>query len=408
MTRRQLNANLFGEAFKEDPFSIYEEIRAVGNVVWNERLPGWMVVGYEEGIAVLTDPGDRFAILSGDPELTFWFEAPNMITVDGPEHRRLRGALSPLFTRGAIAKWERRVAEVVDELMAPLVAGNDRFDLIADFTMLPTVIVADMLGVPEDRYADFRRWSHDIVTNLAFGMEDEESRAVLRRAATEINDYIKGEIERHRRERPDDLLTTMLDLEGDQAMSSDEIRSTAILLLVAGYDTTAKTMSNCLIALERHPEQRRQVAANPSRVPAAVEEGLRWLGPVQWNPRRALKDAVVDGQQIAAGDTLFVLNAAANRDPRRWPQPGQFDVNREAKSHLAFGYGPHLCLGAPLARLETKMAVEKLLRVAPEYRLCDIDFGKSLFIRGPERGTIEVGARSAGSPEAPDGQRARV
>jgi cytochrome P450 len=394
MRRRELDVDFFGPAFKEDPFPLYEEIRSVGNVVWNERLPGWMVVGYEECVSVLTDPGDRFAILSGDPELTFWFEAPNMITVDGPVHRRLRGALSPLFTRSAIAKWERRVVEVVEDLLEPLVAGNDRFDLIADFTMLPTVIVADMLGVPENRYPDFRRWSHEIVTNLAFGLEDEESRQVLRRAATEINQYISEEIERHRTERPDDLLTTMLDLSGEQAMSSDEIRSTAILLLVAGYDTTAKTMSNCLIALERHPDQRRLIAADSSLVPAAVEEGLRWLGPVQWNPRRTLNASVLDNQEIAGGETVYVLNAAANRDPRRWPQPERFDISREAKSHLGFGYGPHLCLGAPLARLETKVAIEKLLQVAPEYGLRDIDFGKSLFIRGPERGVVEVGVRA--------------
>jgi cytochrome P450 len=193
---KRLDIDFFGSAFKEDPFPVYEEVRSVGNVVWNELLSGWMVVGYDEAVSVLTDPGDHFAILSGDPELTFWFEAPNMMTVDGPQHRRLRGALSPLFTRGAIARWEQRVAEVVEELLAPLVSGH-------------------------------------------------------------------------------------------------------------------------------------------------------------------------------------------------------FDVLREAKSHLAFGYGSHLCLGAPLARLETKVAVEKLLQVAPEYQLRDIDFGPSLFIRGPERGTVEVGARAS-------------
>jgi cytochrome P450 len=395
MKSNRLDVNFFGETFKDDPFRLYEDIRTVGNVVWNESLPGWMIVGYDEAVTVLTDPGGRFAILSGDPELTFWFEAPNMITVDGAEHKRLRNALSPLFTRGAIAKWERRVAEVVDDLLAPLAAGGNSFDLIADFTMLPTVIVADMLGVPEDRYPEFRRWSHEIVTNLAFGLEDEDSRAVLRRAATEINEYIKDEIARHRRDQPDDLLTTMLNLRGHHTMTSDEIRSTAVLLLVAGYDTTAKTMSNCLIALERNPDQRRAVAANPALVPAAVEEGLRWLGPVQWNPRRAVKDALIAGHEMTAGEIVYVLNAAANRDPRRWPDAERFDIFREAKSHLAFGYGPHLCLGAPLARLETKIAIEKLLQVAPEYRLTDIDFGKSLFIRGPERGIVQVGVRAS-------------
>jgi cytochrome P450 len=393
VNRKQLDTNFFDPSYMEDPFPLYQEIRAVGNVVWNSVLGGWVVVGYDECLSVVTNAGGHFVQLSGDPELTFWFEAPNMIGVDGPEHRRLRGALAPLFTRSAVAKWEKRIREVVRELLAPLVAGNDSFDLIADFTTLPTLIVSEMLGVPEERYKDFQRWSHDIVTNLSFGHEDAESLEILRRAATEINAYFKEEIERHRRERPDDLLTTMLDMEGSDAMTTDEIRSTSVLLLAAGYDTTAKTMSNCLIALERNPDQRRLVAEDLSLVPAAIEESLRWFGPVQWLPRRAVSGIVLDGMEVSAGETVYVFSAAANRDPRRWENPDRFDVRRESKAHLAFGYGPHLCLGAPLARLETKVALEELLRLAPEYHLRDLDFGRSLFIRGPERGIVEVGAR---------------
>jgi cytochrome P450 len=393
VNRKQLDTNFFDPSYMEDPFPLYQEIRAVGNVVWNSVLGGWVVVGYDECLSVVTNAGGHFVQLSLDPELTFWFEAPNMIGVDGPEHRRLRGALAPLFTRSAVAKWEKRIREVVRELLAPLVAGNDSFDLIADFTTLPTLIVSEMLGVPEERYKDFQRWSHDIVTNLSFGHEDAESLEILRRAATEINAYFKEEIERHRRERPDDLLTTMLDMEGSDAMTTDEIRSTSVLLLAAGYDTTAKTMSNCLIALERNPDQRRLVAEDLSLVPAAIEESLRWFGPVQWLPRRAVSGIVLDGMEVSAGETVYVFSAAANRDPRRWENPDRFDVRRESKAHLAFGYGPHLCLGAPLARLETKVALEELLRLAPEYHLRDLDFGRSLFIRGPERGIVEVGAR---------------
>jgi cytochrome P450 len=389
MGRKELNTNFFDSSFMEDPYAAYDEIRSVGNVVWNETLKGWVVVGYDEAVGVLTDP-DRFHILSGDPEMTFWFEAPNMITTDGPLHRRLRGAFSPLFTRNAVAKWEQRVTEVVGELLEPLVAGRDSFDLISEFTVLPTVIVSEMLGVPEERRDDFQRWSHDIVTNLAFGMEDEGSMAVLRRAAKEINEYLVEEIDRHQRERTDDLITTMLELEGDRAMSPNEIRSTAVLLLAAGYDTTAKAMSNTLIALERNPDQRREVAVDLTLVPAAIEESLRWLGPVQWNPRRSVADTHLAGTPISTGDVLYVMTAAANRDPRRWPEANSFDVHREIKSHLAFGYGPHLCLGAPLARIETRVAIEQLLKVAPEYHLRDLDFGRSVFIRGPERGIVDV------------------
>jgi cytochrome P450 len=394
VTPNRLDVDFFHPSFLADPYTAYEQIRAVSNgPVWNELVQGWVIVGFDEGVSVMTD-NKRFVMMIA-AEVSPWFEAPNMITVDGDVHKRLRGALAPLFTRSTVARWETRVNEVVAAILQPLVDGNASFDLIADFTRLPTVIVADMLGVPADRYKDFMRWSHAIVSNVAYGMEDEPRRAEQAQASRELNEYFVEEIERHRRERPDDLLTTMLDLSDDGTMSLDEIRSTGILLLVAGYDTTAKAMANCLIALEKNPDQRRMVAEDPSLVPAAVEEGLRWYGPVQGGARLATEDTEVGGTPIAAGERVFVFRAAANRDPRRWERAHAFDLFREPRSHLGFGWGPHLCLGAPLARIEVKVALEQLLRLAPEYHIRDVDLGRSVFIRGPESGTIEVGARAA-------------
>jgi cytochrome P450 len=393
MTSARLDVDFFTSAFIADPYPVYEEIRAVSNgPVWNGLLNAWVIVGFEEGVGVMTDT-ERFLMMN-TADMTPWFEAPNMITVDGDLHRRLRGALSPLFTRTAVARWSQRITEVVGSILEPLVAGNDSFDLIADFTKIPTIIVAEMLGVPAERHGDFMRWSHAIVSNLAYGMEDEERRSALTEASQDLNGYMAEEIERHQHEPQDDLLTTMLELSGRDAMSIDEIRSTGILLLVAGYDTTAKTMSNCLIALERNPEQRRMIAEDLALVPTAIEEGLRWYGPVQGGARIAAVDTDVAGTSITAGDRVFVFRAAANRDPRRWERAHEFNVFRELKSHIGFGWGPHLCLGAPLARLEVKAALEELLRRAPEYRLSDIDLGRSVFIRGPEAGTIEVGTRA--------------
>ena len=392
MTAKRLDLNFLERSAIDDPFPLYEEVRSVGNVVRNELLQGWMVVGFEEGSTVLTDKGERFTELNSDPELIFWFDAPNMITVDGPIHQRLRGGLASLFTRSAVAKMEQRVEAVVDELLTPLGASSE-FDL-ADFTMIPTVIVAEMLGVPAERHGDFRRWSHEIVSNLAYGHEDERVREVMRRAAREVNSYLGEEIERHRREQPDDLLTKMVTLSGDDAMSDEEIRSTAVLLLLAGYDTTAKTLASSLVALQSHPDERRLVAQDPSLIPSAVEEVLRWSGPVQFLPRLVMLDTVLGDTEIPAGDVVFVFAGAANRDPKRWADPQRFDVRREVKSHLAFGWGPHLCIGAPLARLETKVALQRLLQLAPDYRLRDIDYGPSFFIRGPERGLVDVAVHS--------------
>jgi cytochrome P450 len=391
----RLDVNLFDSSVVADPFPVYERIRDAGRVVWNDSLKCWMVPGFDDCTVVLTDAGGRFSPMNGDPELISWFDAPNMMMVDGAEHVRLRRGLVPLFTRQAVGRWEQRVGEVVDELLAPLIEGSDDFDLIADFTMIPTVIVAEMLGVPPERHQDFRRWSHQIVSNLSFGNENPGSRAAMRQAGDEVNAYLEEEIERRRRAPQNDLLGEMLKMSD---LTGGEVRSAAVLLLLAGYDTTAKLMANCLVVLADHPDQRQLVVEDLSRVPAAIEEVLRWAGVSQMTPRRAVVDTVLAGTGVHAGDPVYVLHGAANRDPARWPDPPRFDVDREQKSHHGFGFGPHLCLGAPLARLETKVALERLLTMAPEYRLRGVEQGKSMFARGPDRGVVDVAQPVAERP----------
>jgi len=398
MKRKQLDFDYQNAEFIADPYPVYEAIREIGNVVWNDLLRGWVVVGYEECVSVLTDREGRFPTLLDDPDVSVFFEAPTMISIDGQEHRRLRGALYPRFVQSAIKEWEPRIVNVVDGLLAPLVANGAL--RLEELTMLPTVIMADMLGVPQKRYPDFTRWSNEINTNFSYGREDDASGEVLRRASAELREYITDEIERHKVEKPDDLLTFMLDLP-EGVMTIEEIRDTSILLIIAGYDTTAKAISNSLLALEAHPEQRRLVASDPALVPQAIEEALRWNGPTQWgNPRRAVEDTVLDGQEVYAGDIVYTVSAAANRDPRRWDNPERFDILREQKKTIAFGHGPHFCIGAPLARLQAKVLAERLLRVAPEYRLRDLEFAKTIFFaRGPDSGTVQVGDWAARQPE---------
>jgi cytochrome P450 len=377
-----------------DPFPAYEELRARGRVVWNERLHGWMVPGYEDCVDVLGDArGTRFGMVGARyPELTFWFDAPNMIIVDGAEHRRLRVGLSRSFIGSSVARWEGRVREVVERLMAPLADGRQDFDLIADFTKIPIVIVAEMLGVPEERHEDFRRWSNAVTGNIAWGNERPDLRAIMDQAIAELNDYLTGEIARHRREQPDDLLTVMV---RQPTWTEAEIRSSAVNLLLAGYDTTAKLMAVALETLEAHPDQRRLLADDPALIPNAIEEVLRWAGVAQALTRVAVRDTDVAGTQVAADDIVYAMIAAANRDPARWRDPDRFDVRRPGQSHLGFGHGRHLCIGAALARLETQVALEALLRIAPEYHLRDLDYGSSFFVRGPEKGIIDIDAHAA-------------
>lgn len=191
MARLQLDINFFDPETIKDPYPCYEQVRDVGPVVWNDYMQGWMVTGFEDCGRILADTGATFAMVS-DTEILPWFEDSNMIMVDGDAHQRLRAAVAPLFTRRAVARWEARVAEVVDELLAPLAGGGRKFDLIADFTMVPTIIVAEMLGVPRERYSDFRRWSSTITGGLAYGHEDEGARTRLTTASRELNDYARA------------------------------------------------------------------------------------------------------------------------------------------------------------------------------------------------------------------------
>jgi cytochrome P450 len=244
-----MDINFFDRPAIENPWPLYEQVRATGRVVWNEIIHGWMVTGFDDCSQVLTDDGEQFSAIPSDPQVLPWFEAPTMISTDGADHVRLRKCLAPMFTRRAMAAWERRVEAVVEQLLAPLAAGDTTYDLIADFTMVPTIIVAEMLGVPEERHGDFRRWSNTIVSNLAWGHEDEQARSAMLTAATELNAYLREEIERHRAEQPDDLFTAMIRSSAQTgAMSDDEVRAAAVLLLAAGYDTTAKLLSNALVA----------------------------------------------------------------------------------------------------------------------------------------------------------------
>ncbi len=382
-------------ALVADPYSMYEEVRGVGPVVWNEAAQGWMVVGFDECLEVLDDPkAEHFGVVGArHPEVTFWFDAPNMIIADGAEHRRLRQGVSKHFTPSMVTRrWESRVRQVVEAQLSPIVRGSGSIDLIADFTKIPVIIVAELLGVPEEHHEDFRRWSNAIISNLKWGHESAENRRRMDVTIAEINEYLSRAIEEHRREQPDDLLTVMVNMPD---WTEAEIRSSALNVLVAGYDTTAKLMGQALVALEQYPEQRRLLIEHPELIPNAVEEVLRCYGAAQSIIRENLHDNVLGGAQLQAGDMLYVMLAAGNRDPARWEDPFTFDVKRTFKSHLGqphmgFALGPHICLGAPLARLEMQVALETLLRLAPDYRLHDIDYGDSFFARGPEAGTLDT------------------
>jgi cytochrome P450 len=381
----RLDVDFSDPAVVRDPFPVYEEIRAAGRVVWNETQRGWMVTGYDDCAEVFakTD-GKRFSMIgAARPEVTFWFDAPNMIIANGKEHRRLRQGLARYFTPAEIARrWEPRVREVVEGMLD----GRDVLDL-NDFTKLPVVIVAEMLGVPEEHHEDFRRWSFAVTGNASAAAlgGHTEARRTIDTALAEVNAYIDHEIERHRLEQPDDLLTVMVNMPD---WTEAEIRSSAVNLFLAGYDTTARLMGDCLVALDAHPEQRSLLAERPELIPNAIEEVLRWIGVSKTLARVVAGDTELAGTPLAAGDTVYLLLLAANRDPGRWEDPHRFDVTRSYQPNHGFGGGAHICIGIHLARLEAKVALEALLGSAPEFRLRDVECASTFFNASPERAVI--------------------
>jgi cytochrome P450 len=389
MDAPRFDVDFTDNALVADPFPVLEEIRRTGRVVWNDAAKVWMLSAYDDCAAMLTDTkGVRFSVPGAvSPDAFFWLEAPALINTEGPDHRRLRRGLAPHFTAAAMrARWEPRVREVVADTLAPAVDGRDHLEL-KEFNRIPVVVVAELLGVPDERHDDFRRWSDVIIRNLGYGNEGPEARRAMEAVVAEANAYLNEEIERHRRDRPDDLLTAMVDLPD---WTAAEIRSVALSLLIAGYETTAKSIGLALVALESHPEQRRLVADEPALLPNAMEEVRRWLGPAQAVPRVVVEEVELAGRRFAPGETIYALLGAANRDATRWPHPERFDVLREVKPNVGFGLGAHVCIGAWLARLEINAAVEALITAVPQYRLRDIDYGSSFFARGPERGIIDI------------------
>ena len=313
----RLDVNFFDRTIIEDPFPSYEAVRSAGRVVWNDVLHAWMLPGFDDCKAVLSDPNRFSNAQYRDPAKVWWYEAPNMVTVDPPEHHRLRNPLTPMFTRTAVGRLEEPVTDIVNELLEPLVATGEDFDVIRDFTMIPTVVLAGMIGVPKERREDFRRWSSTIAGSLAYGNEDPQALERMRQATDELKDYLTEEVQRHRQEQPDEcLLTAMLQAPPEARMSDDEIRSTISVLLLAGHDTTAKLMANCLVVLERDPDQRRLLVNDPSLIPAAIEEVLRWCGVLHGVLRTVERDTEIAGIVVSEGQMVCTMPAAVDPRPR--------------------------------------------------------------------------------------------
>ncbi|MFF4445059.1 cytochrome P450 [Streptomyces sp. NPDC001502] len=360
------------DAFNTDPYPFYDALRTAGPVhrltLGGERT--WLVVGYEEARQALAHPGlsknwlgsELFTSTTPVPAV-----ATSMLDTDPPHHTRLRRLVAREFTARRVESLRPRVQQITDELLDAMAARPDRrADLIASFAVpLPMTVICELLGVPGLDRQRFRYWSGEIVAPLDGVGADP-------RAVEEMTAYLLELVAAKAQDPGEDLLSALIrtrDEDGGR-LSPDELIGMAFLLLVAGHETTVNLIGNGLRALLAHPAQLAALRADPDGlIDGAVEEMLRYDGPVQHATYRfAAADLELGGVTITAGSSVLVALAAADRDPARFAQPGPdvFDIRRTGPGHLAFGHGIHFCLGAPLARMEGRIAVRALLERFPD------------------------------------------
>ncbi|MFB7784541.1 cytochrome P450 [Streptomyces vinaceus] len=361
-------------AFLADPFPLYRQLREDGpvrRVVIAGALEAWLVTRYEDGLAALSDT--RLSSDVRDAADTRLLEQlpgteresmlGNMLRSDPPDHTRLRRLVSKAFTARRVAEMRPRIQEVTDRLLDAVVADG-RADLVADFALpLPVTVISELLGVPVDERHEFQRWTDRM---LMRGAQPPDP-AVVNEAWRHMRAYVTELIGAKRAEPGEDLLSALITArDEEQRLSEDELVAMVFLLLAAGYVTTVNLISGGIAMLLAHPDQLDLLRSDPELLPGAVEEFLRYDGPVSPGIARfAREDVEIAGVRIPRGATVLIGSAVADRDPDRFPDPDRLDITRADNAHLAFGHGIHYCLGAPLARLEGQIAIGTALRRLP-------------------------------------------
>jgi len=366
-----------------DPYAFYRMLRAGGRACFVPGLFGgaWIVTSHEIASSVLRSKQfikeghtivapERLAALPRQADEFTERRRHNMIFRDPPAHTRLRGLVTQAFTPRMVERLRPRIVDLAEELLDS-VAPRGQMDLIADFAFpLPIIVIAELLGVPPADRNRLKEWSTDLTATVNPAASDDDM-ARASSAAAAFDDYMRAVVEERRREPRADLISDLIRVqqEGDR-LTTGELLMTCKLLLSAGHETTVNLIGNGMLALLQHPEQRVRLAADPSLLPNAVEELLRYDGPVQMTMRFAGDSLPLGAASTARGDFVVVLLGAANRDLVQFSDPDVLDITRaNAHTHLAFGAGIHYCLGGPLARIEGEIAIGALLRRLPTLAL---------------------------------------
>jgi cytochrome P450 len=382
MSQKQVKYDLYSQSFRKHAYQVLAQMRKDDPVFqqpgYDGETPIWFVSRYADVEAALRDD-DTFVL---DPKLAFDAEQlerdfpsnslsarfnNHLLTKEGENHRRLRSLVTQAFTPRRIAGLRTRIQAIADQLI-DRVSGLGAMDLVDGYSFpLPITVIAELLGIPVEDQDRFRRWSDEFVTPA---ITPEAQKQFLESMGAFIA-YLGALFEARPQAPGDDLVSALLLAEeAGERLSTEELFSMVVLLIVAGHETTVSLIGNATVAIITHPDVMERLKGHPQQMPQAVEEFLRYDPPVQRALTRFVaRDVTLGGQQLKRGDLVILIIGSANRDDAVFPGADRLDLDRETRAHIAFGKGVHYCLGAPLARLEAEIALNTLLRRLPGLRL---------------------------------------
>ena len=392
--------NFLSDEIRRDPYPMYEQVRNVSPVLHDPQSGAWMVFDYESVKRVLNDQeafsSSMFTAGRGNPEWLIFF--------DPPRHTKLRALIMRAFTPKVVANLEPRIRELSNQLLDQT-SGRGEMDLAGEFAIpLPMMVIAEMIGISSADWPRFRQWSESILKlsyTISGGEQAAAASAEYFAVTAEMSGYVQQLIEQRRAAPKDDLLTKLVEAEVDgERLTEKEILGFVQVLLVAGNETTTNLINNAVLCFIENRDQLTRLRAEPALLPSAIEEVLRYRSPAQWMFRATRREVDLQGQMIPAGKLVLPVIGSANRDPKQFRDSSRFDITRDPNPHIAFGHGVHFCIGAPLSRLEARIALSALLE-----RTQDLDLAsqqpweprKALHVLGPARLPIrfEPNARAA-------------
>ncbi|PFW86842.1 cytochrome P450 [Bacillus sp. AFS075960] len=371
--------NLASVQFKEDAYEIYKESRKMQPILFvnkTELGAEWLITRYEDALPLLKDNRLKKDLANVFPQDTknMYLSVDNsdhltthMLNSDPPNHSRLRSLVQKAFTPKMITQLDGRIQRIADDLINEI-ERKGTLNLVDDYSFpLPIIVISEMLGIPKEDQAKFRIWSHAVIASPETPEEIKETEKQL----SEFITYLQYIVDIKRKDPKEDLVSALILAENDgHKLSAPELYSMIMLLIVAGHETTVNLITNTVLVFLENPNQLQLLKDNPKLIDSAIEEGLRYYSPVEITTGRwAAEPFQIHEQTIEKGDMVVIALASANRDETVFENPEVFDITRENNRHIAFGHGSHFCLGAPLARLEAKIAITTLFNRMPELQI---------------------------------------